>query len=93
MKRNRDEIISKILSISIGGASKTRIVYQANLNFRTVGPYLDLLIKTNMIEVRREQQILYETTQKGIDLMKSINQIHTVLNNQDMAVFPASARN
>lgn len=92
MKRNRDEIISKILSISIGGASKTRIVYQANLNFRTVGPYLDLLIKTNMIVVRREQQILYETTQKGIDLMKSINQIHTVLNNQNIAVFTASAR-
>lgn len=93
MKRNRDEIISKILSISIGGASKTRIVYQANLNFRTVGPYLDLLVKTNMIEVRRDQQILYETTQKGINLMKSINQIQTVLNDQNIAVFPASARN
>ena len=93
MKRNRDEIISMILSISIGGASKTRIVYQANLNFRTVGPYLDLLIKTDMIEVRGEQQVLYETTQKGIDLMKSINQIHTVLNNQNIAILPASARN
>jgi predicted transcriptional regulator len=93
MKRNRDEIVSKILSICIGAACKTRIVYQANLNFRTVSPYLDLLIKSNMIEVRRDQRIHYETTQKGIDLMKSINQIHNVLDDQNISVFPGSAHN
>jgi predicted transcriptional regulator len=87
MKRNRHEIISKILSVCIGEASKTRIVYQANLNFRTVNPYLDLLIKANMIEVRHGQRTLYETTQKGINLMKSLNQIHTVLDDQNIASY------
>jgi len=30
MKRNRNEIISEILNVCIKGASKTRVVYQAN---------------------------------------------------------------
>ena len=44
-KRSKHTIISQILGICRDGASKTRIVYQANLNFRTVNPYIELLIK------------------------------------------------
>ena len=51
MKRSRQEIISQILEICMNGASKTRIVYHANLNFKTVNPYLDLLIKNDLIQV------------------------------------------
>jgi len=32
------------MKICMNGASKTKIVYQANLNFKMVNPYLDLLI-------------------------------------------------
>ena len=46
MKRSRDIIISKILDTCTKGANKTKIVYQANLNFRTVNPYSELLTKT-----------------------------------------------
>ena len=55
MKRSKHVIISDILDICKRGANKTRIVYQANLNFRTVDPYIDLLIKNNLIEVSRER--------------------------------------
>jgi len=48
MKRSRHEIISQILDVCRNGASKTRIVYQVNLNFRTVNPYIDLLIKNGI---------------------------------------------
>jgi len=48
------------------GASKTKIVYQANLNFKTVNPYLDLLIKNEMIQVNEGRAILYETTPTGV---------------------------
>ena len=51
MKRSRNEIISQILEICKKGASKTKIVYQANLNFSTVNPYLDLLIKNDLIQI------------------------------------------
>ena len=79
MKRSRNEIISQILEICKNGASKTKIVYQANLNFNTVNPYLDLLIKNDLIRVNEGRAILYETTPKGIRLLESIQQINDKL--------------
>jgi predicted transcriptional regulator len=80
MKRSRDMIISQILDICVSGASKTKIVYQANLNFRTVNPYIDLLTKNGMISIRDGPNTLYETTDKGIDLLDSYKRIQDVLN-------------
>ena len=53
MKRSKDAIITQVLDICVDGASKTRIVYQANLDFRTVIPYIDLLIKNGLLESTR----------------------------------------
>ncbi len=51
------------------GASKTRVVYQANLNFLTVNPYLNNLIKNECIEAVHEgSRVVYKTTPKGMDL-------------------------
>ena len=79
MKRSRNEIISQILEICKNGASKTKIVYQANLNFNSVNPYLDLLIKNDLIRVNEGRVILYETTPKGIRLLETIKQINDKL--------------
>jgi predicted transcriptional regulator len=79
MKRSRDVIISQILDICAKGASKTRIVYQANLNFRTINPYLDLLTKNGLIDVKKEQTLIYETTPKGLDLLDNFKQIQNEL--------------
>ena len=78
MKRSRQEIISQILEIcmNINGASKTKIVYQANLNFKTVNPYLDLLIKNGLIMVNEKQVTLYETTQEGKSLLERLQKVH-----------------
>ncbi len=92
MKRNRNEIISEILSICIKGASKTRVVYQANLNFRTVDPYLQLLIKNDLVKVHQGRYVLYETTEKGKELMKNIDQVHSTLSEyQNTVDLPTSA--
>jgi predicted transcriptional regulator len=79
MKRSRDVIISQILDICVKGASKTRIVYQVNLNFRTINPYLDLLTKNGLIDVKREQTLIYETTPRGLDLLDNFKQIQSEL--------------
>ena len=79
MKRSRDVIISQILDICTKGASKTRIVYQANLNFRTINPYLDLLTKNGLIDVKKEQTLIYETTPRGLDLLDNFKQIQNEL--------------
>lgn len=78
-KRSRHTIISQILDICRGGASKTRIVYQANLNFRTVNPYIDLLIKNDLIEVKQGNTIVYETTERGEALREDFEQINSQL--------------
>lgn len=76
MKRNREEIISQILEICKDGAIKTRVVYQANLNFKTVEPYLDLLVKNNLLEVRHGSKKLYETTKKGENLIEAMDKVN-----------------
>ena len=75
MKRNREEIISQILNVCRNGAIKTRVVYQANLNFKTVEPYLDLLVKNNLLEVQQGEKKRYETTEKGETLLEALNQV------------------
>ncbi len=79
MKRSRHMIISQILSICILGASKTRIVYQANLNFSTVTPYIDLLTKNGLINVKPGPNILYQTTERGMELLEDFKQIQNEL--------------
>jgi predicted transcriptional regulator len=44
-----------------------------------VNPYLDLLIKNDLIQVNEGRAILYETTPKGIGLLGSIKRIHDKL--------------
>ncbi|MDQ1313712.1 winged helix-turn-helix domain-containing protein [Methanothrix sp.] len=80
MKRSREEISSQILKICLDGANKTKIVYQANLNFRTANSYLDILIKNqHLIETIQGEQILYKTTTKGENLLECINKINDTL--------------
>lgn len=63
----------------MGGASKTKIVYQANLNFRTVNPYLELLKKNALIDIKQGSTIIYETTEKGKALLDNIKQVQNEL--------------
>lgn len=44
---------------------QTRIVYQVNLNFRTVEPYLDLPLEKGLLEVIPGAYIMHKTTEKG----------------------------
>jgi predicted transcriptional regulator len=79
MKRSRDMIISQILDICINGANKTKIVYQANLNFRTVNPYLELLTKNGLINAKEGELITYETTSRGLKMLDNFKQIQSGL--------------
>ena len=76
-KRSKHVIVSQILDICKNGACKTKIVYQANLNFRTVNPYIDLLIKNNLVEVKQGETILYKTTDRGMHLLDDFKQINS----------------
>jgi predicted transcriptional regulator len=75
VKRSRYTIVSQILDICNRGACKTKIVYEANLNFRTVNPYIELLTKNGLIESKSGRIVLYKTTDKGLKLQESFKLI------------------
>lgn len=67
IRRSRTAICMEILRVSMGGARKTHIVYNANLNFDVVNRYLVALQEKGLIELRGN---LYVTTEKGKEFQR-----------------------
>ena len=77
-KRTNDLVALEILKICVNGASKTRIVYQANLNFSTAKPYLDRFTERGFLEViPMGSRIAYKTTPKGMDLKERLERFQS----------------
>ncbi len=80
MRRNKLDIIGNILSIcKSGGASKTRIVYQANLNFKNAGMYLAWM--TGRGYLIKEDKI-YKTTPSGQELLDNLKDLSSMINGE-----------
>ena len=80
IRRSKLEIICTILGTCAQGANKTKIVYQANLNFKTVKPYLDLLMRKDLINLKSDEtSAIYKTTEKGLKLKDDFNNIQSLL--------------
>jgi len=78
MKRDKLEIIRSILLICANGCAKTtKIVYEANLNFKTAGIYLDWLIKHDL--VNREENS-FKVTPKGVELLSNLQDVTLFIN-------------
>lgn len=78
-KRSRDQILAQILALCQGnGASKTRTVYQVNLNFHTVNVYLNLLLEKGLIEAIPGERIIYKTTEKGERALESHRAVEAI---------------
>ena len=69
MRRNDFDICADILKISKGGAKKTHIVYQANLNFSIVKKYLSRLITSGFL-LDRSDRGEYLTTEQGAEFLE-----------------------
>lgn len=69
MRRNDLDICADILQVARAGAKKTRIVYQADLNFKIVKGYLQRLIANGMLDPSPEGR-LYMTTSVGVDFIE-----------------------
>ena len=66
------DICHDILKVAESGARKTRLVYQANLNFRIVKKYLELLMEKGFIELKDGH---YLTTDRGHYWMMNYHQL------------------
>ena len=71
-RRSRLDIIVAILGTVEGGATKTKIVYGANLNFNLATKYLDLLEEKRLI---RTASRVYEITEEGKKFLKKAKEL------------------
>jgi predicted transcriptional regulator len=60
------------------GSNKTQIVYSCNLNFHTVVPYLDLIIKNGLAERVEGEHIRYRITPKGVKALRHMRELGSV---------------
>jgi len=67
MKRNNIDICADILRVSKGGAKKTHLVYQANLNFKIVKKYITELIEKELLEMTGDR---FYVTEKGSEFIE-----------------------
>lgn len=69
-----------ILRITQDGATKTEIVYRANLNFLMAERYLSSLVKSGLVYVQPGYATrLYKIAEKGRNLMKALTEVQTEL--------------
>jgi predicted transcriptional regulator len=73
MKRNNLDISAEILNVATCGVKKTKLVYQANLNFKLIKKYLNSLMERGFIE---ESKGLYYTTNEGIEFLDKYNELN-----------------
>ena len=66
MKRNSLDICSDILKASRGGAKKTHLVYQANLNFEIIKGYLSDLTEKGLLDQHGD---MFFPTERGRDFV------------------------
>ncbi len=65
-------VIEFLLVHKNGGAKKTRIAYEANLNFKSADVYLKLLMDQKMIV---KEDMSFKTTPKGSELLSNLKEV------------------
>jgi predicted transcriptional regulator len=76
--RSRTEIVAMILDAANGGATKTKIMYNAFLSYNQLKEYLSVLIENNLIEYRGGTRE-FKTTENGLKFLKMHNEIGELL--------------
>ena len=76
--RSRTEIVNSILNAANGGATKTKIMYNAFLSYNQLKDYLSILIENNLLAYL-EGANLFRTTEKGLNLLKIHNEMAELL--------------
>jgi predicted transcriptional regulator len=78
-KRSSDKIIAQILETCKEGASKTKIVYACNLNFKNAAVYLASLTKNNLIDAGEGTHVLYKTTEMGLEALENLRPLQDLV--------------
>jgi len=71
-RRSKFDIIIAILDVVSGGATKTKIVYKANLNFNLATKYLDFLLEKGLIIVDGSSYVITEEGKTFLEKAKEL---------------------
>ena len=71
-RRSKFDIIIAILDVVSGGATKTKIVYGANLNFNIATKYLDFLLEKGLVRINNS---CYEITEEGETFLEKAKEL------------------
>jgi predicted transcriptional regulator len=83
-RRDRLHIMAEVLGVTIDGALKTQIMYKANLSFAQLNEYLSLLLEIGLLRRnKKDQKTIYKTTRKGIEYLKSYDEIRVLLGKEE----------
>ena len=68
------EVIVDILTEALEGANKTRIMYQANLNFTRFNCYLSEMVENGLLVVEDggDGRVVYRATERGKTLLETL---------------------
>ncbi len=72
MRRGREEIIAAILTSVLQGATKSKIIYNAYLNYYQAEKYIEYLLSHNLITSNGK---IYKITENGMDYLKTFTMI------------------
>ena len=76
--RSRTDIVRLILETANGGgATKTKIMYNALISYNLMKEDLTLLAENNLLEYE-EGNMTYRTTEKGLQLLRIYNNINEI---------------
>jgi predicted transcriptional regulator len=76
--RDRIGIISQILEVAKAGATKTRIMYKANLGHDQMKGYLTILTENYFLYYNLHNQT-FKTTEKGLRVLEAYNRIEDMI--------------
>ncbi len=80
-RRGRMDIIASILRTARDGVKTTHLIYRANLSFKQLQSYLDLLLKNHLlgITVDSTEGKIYRTTPKGRAFLEHYRIVEEIL--------------
>jgi predicted transcriptional regulator len=83
--RDKIDIISQILEAANGGASKTRIMYKAVLNYNQMKEYVKLLTEKGLLGYDQQEVQTFRTTEKGLQFLDIYNRTSDMLKEEQQS--------
>lgn len=82
--RSQWDIMAKVLRVARSADSKTHIMYKANLSYRQLEKYLDLLLDSGLLEVvavERHSKVtkFFATTDRGVSFLRAYRRLEGIV--------------